>query len=244
MQRFKIWRLMEEGRFNESNKAIDFYISMHEERGTEIPVPAKIAIITCRGLNAIAQGKPDAARRSVEEMDALLSSPSFEEYSYLARMVRRMPILLEAEVLLSEGRPAKAIVFMAAKDTMYTPTLTYDKVGFYNIPFKQDVVARAHVALGDKAGAIEEYERMLILDPADADRRMRVPVYHYRVAVLYEKEGQYDLAAKNYERYLDIMKRADEGIAEVEDARRRLEKLRRSSSVIRSSSSPRMTGEK
>lgn len=69
---------------------------------------------------------------------------------------------------------------------------------------------------------------MLTLDPSNADRRMLVPDYLYRVAVLYEEEGRYDLAAKKYVRYLDIMKRADDGIAEVEDARRRLEKLRSS----------------
>ena len=84
---------------------------------------------------------------------------------------------------------------------------------------------------------------MLTFDPGSADRRLLVPVYHYRVAVLYEKEGRYDLAAKNYERYLELMKYADDGIAEVEDARRRLKKLRRTSSVIRSSSPPRMSGE-
>ena len=196
IRRFKIWRLMEEGRFDESMEAIDYYTSLLEELEIEMPVPAEIAVITSRGLNAIAKGRPDDARRAVEEMNALLSSPSFEEHKTLARLVRRMPILLEAEVLLSEGRPAETIAFMAAKDTMYTPVLTYGEVGFYNIPIKQDVVARAYVALGDNAGAIREYEAMLTLDPSSADRRMLVPIYLYRVAVLYEEEARYDLAQR------------------------------------------------
>ena len=243
LKRFRIWRLHEEGRIDESIETIGSYMNLMEELDIEITITAEIALITYRGLNAIAQGRIDDARRAVEDMNALLSRPSFEEHKNPARMVRRMPVLLEAEVLLAEGRPADAIAFMAAKDTMYTPTLTYSDVGFYNIPFKQDVVARAHVALGDNASAIREYERMLTLDPSSADRRMLVPTYLYRVAVLYEEEGRYDLAIEHLERYLEIKKHADDGIAEVEDARRRLEKLRRSSSIIRSSSSPRTPGE-
>ncbi len=125
-------------------------------------------------------------------------------------VIRRMPTLFEAEVLLAEGNPAEAIAFMEAKDTMYTPTLTYTEMGFYNMPFIRTWSPGPMLALGDNKSAIEEYERMLTIDPSDADRRMLVPVYLYRVAVLYEEEGQYDLAARNYERYLDIMKHADD----------------------------------
>ena len=244
IKRFRICRLHEDGRIDESIEVTDNYLKAFEESGMEIPFPMKIAIITYRGLNAIAQDRTDDARTAVADMDALFSSPSFEKNRNYVRLVRRMPVLLEAEVLLAEGRPADAIAFMAAKDTMYTPTLIYSDVGFYNLPVHQDVVARAYVRLGDNVSAIREYEHMLTLDPASADRRMLIPAYLYRVAVLYEKEGRYDLSMESYERYLDIMKHADDGIAEVENARRRLEKLRRSSSVIRSSSSPRIPGEK
>ncbi len=232
LKRFSVWRLHTEGKIDESIEAMDDYYNTFERLGIEIPLPAQIAMITYRGLNAIAKGRPDDARTAVEEMDALLSSPYFKDHRNTAGSVRRMPTLLEAEVLLAEGRPADAISFMAEKDTMYTPTLTYGQVGFYNLPFRQDVVARAYVSLGDNEKAIKEYERMLTFDPASADRRMLVPVYLYRVGILYEEEGQYDLAVERYERYLEIMKHADEGIVEVEDAKKRLEKLRRSSSVI------------
>ena len=222
MKRFRIFRLHEDGRIDESIEVTDNYLKAFEESGMEIPFPMKIAIITYRGLNAIAQDRMDDARTAVADMDALLSSQSFEKNRNYVRLVRRMPILLEAEVLLAEDRPADAIAFMAAKDTMYAPTLIYSGVGYYNLPLHQDVVARAYVRLGDNVSAIREYERMLTLDPSSADRRMLVPTYLYRVAVLYEEEGRYDLAIESYERYLEIMKHADEGITEVEDTRRRL----------------------
>jgi tetratricopeptide (TPR) repeat protein len=228
---FKVSHLYLEGEYDKSLEAIDYYMKRVEELDLETPITAQIEMIAYKGLNALGNGRPDKARAAVEEMDALLSSPSFEKERITAKRVRRVPVLLEAEVLLAESRPAEAIAFMAAKDTMYTPTLIYYEVGYYNVPPEQDVVARAHTALGENARAIEEYERMLTFDPASADRRMRVPIYHYRVAVLYEEEGRYDLAMENYEKYLEIMKHADDGIAEVEDTRRRLEKLRSASSV-------------
>jgi tetratricopeptide (TPR) repeat protein len=243
LKRFRITFLYDEKRYDESIEAIDDYIKSSEDLDVEIPVPVEATIYMYRGLNAIAKGDLAAARAALEDMRSLASSPTFDKRSGLSRTVRRMPTLLEAEVMLAEGRPAEAIAFMASEDTMYTPTLVYGEAGYYNLPLQQDVVARAYVALGDNGSAIREYERMLTIDPSNADRRMRVPVYHYRLAVLQEKEGQYDLAAKNYERYLEYMKRADEGISEVEDAKRRLEKLRRSSSLIRSSSSPRISVE-
>jgi tetratricopeptide (TPR) repeat protein len=178
-----------------------------------------------RGLIACATGKLEMARSAVEDMDTLFSGPWYENNKSAAMECRRMPALLEAEVLLAEGRPSDAIAFMEAHDTLYTARIYYSTLGYYNMPTRQDVVARAYVALGNNAAAIKEYERMLTFDPSSTDRRLRIPAYHYRVALLYEEEKRYDLAALNYERYLDMMKRADEGIFEVEDARRRLEKL-------------------
>jgi tetratricopeptide (TPR) repeat protein/TolB-like protein/predicted Ser/Thr protein kinase len=229
--RFSPWRLYRMGRFDESIESIDRYRRRVEELGLEIPIPAEISMISLQGLNAIAQDRIDDAKAADENMKTLVSSLKTVEERNLMRMVRRMPTLLEAEVLLADGRPADAIAYMAQRDTMYIPILSYAQAGYYNMPSYQDVVARAYVRLGDNAKAIEEYERMLTFDPESADRRVLVPVYLYRVAVLYEQEGRYDLADAHLERYLDIMKHADEGIFEVEDAKRRLEKLRSSSSL-------------
>ncbi len=132
---------------------------------------------------------------------------------------------------LAEGKPDEAVAFMEARDTMYTPALIYDEVGYYNMPPLQDVVARAYVALGDTARAIGEYEKLLAFDPSSADRRMLVPLYHYRVALLCEAEKRREAAAGHYERYLELMEKSDDGIEEVEDARRRLERIRRRSTT-------------
>jgi serine/threonine protein kinase/tetratricopeptide (TPR) repeat protein len=226
---FKIWFLNGEGRYEESQETLEFYINASVQKNLPISINSRITLITFKGLNAIGLGHLDRARAAVEEMDSLLSSSFYREHRAVARLTRRLPIMLEAEVLLADGRPSEAIAFVEAQDTMYIPTLEYNEVGFYNLPMVQDVVPRAYVALGENARAIEEYEKLLTFDPSSSDRRMRVAEYHYRLALLYEEDGRYDLAADQYEEYLDIMKRADPGIFEVDDAKRRIRKLRESS---------------
>jgi serine/threonine protein kinase/tetratricopeptide (TPR) repeat protein len=255
---FLVWFLYDQGEYKEALDALEHLTGRARELNIEMPYSIKISMAMFRGLIACATDRIDIAENSVEAMHSLFSDSLYENHTSMRTLFsgslyennrsammecRRMPALLKAEVLLAEGRPSDAIAFMEAEDTMYIAGINYSDLAYYNMPTRQDVVARAYVALGDNAAAIREYERMLTFDPSSADRRLRIPAYHYRVALLYEEEGQYDLAARNYERYLEIMKRADEGISEVEDARRRLEKLKRSSNVIRSSSFPRMPGE-
>jgi tetratricopeptide (TPR) repeat protein len=62
------------------------------------------------------------------------------------------------------------------------------------------------------------------------EERVGLPIWavkaHYLLAVAYEKSGWSRKAVEQYEEFLEIWKDADPGIAEVEDAKKRLEKLR------------------
>ena len=45
---------------------------------------------------------------------------------------------------------------------------------------------------------------------------------------IYEQQGNAAIAIEHYEKFLDLWKDANPGIAEVEDAKKRLERLQRS----------------
>jgi eukaryotic-like serine/threonine-protein kinase len=90
------------------------------------------------------------------------------------------------------------------------------------------LLASTYLQLGllDKAAAILEkaisrYDRARALNPI-----LAVKVY-YLLGLTYEKSGWKDKAIENFKEFLDIWKNADAGLPEVEDARQRLEKLKK-----------------
>jgi tetratricopeptide (TPR) repeat protein len=97
---------------------------------------------------------------------------------------------------------------------------------YMNFPLDQDVVARAYEKMGDIDKAIEAYRKLITFDPKSQDRRMHNPVYHYRLAKLYDAKGFREQAAAEYKKLLDFWKDADPGIPELIDAKVRLAALK------------------
>jgi len=92
----------------------------------------------------------------------------------------------------------------------------------HNMPLEQDVLARAYQKTGNPDKAIEVYRQLLTFDPAGQDRRIRIPVYHYRLGRLLEEKGLKSEAAEQYRLFLDLWKDADPNLPEPADAKKRL----------------------
>jgi len=134
--------------------------------------------------------------------------------------------ILYAEYLLAEGSPEKAIAVFEKVSPPGSPGLqNAESMINYNTPFTKDMLARAYQQKGDLDKAIAEYERLITFDPKSDACFLIHPKNHYRLAKLYEQKGLKDKAKAQYKRFLDLWKDADPGIADVEDARRRLQGL-------------------
>ena len=89
------------------------------------------------------------------------------------------------------------------------------------------LLAKACLASGRLGEAVAEFEKILsTYDSNRAFNTIRAVKAYYLLGLAYEKSGWNKKAIEQYEEFLEIWKNADPGIPEVEDAKKRLDKLR------------------
>jgi len=198
----------------------------HFRRWTESASPGTRSYVeaqwaTHRGLVQLKEGKIDSARQSLADIN--LSLPSI-----VPRNRDRIQFyynLLYAELSLVRDSPDEVIALWEKPAPWQVEYL--QAIWRYNMPFLKDVLARAYIRKGEIDKAIAAYEQLISTDPnVKKDRRLIHPLYHYRLAKLYEQKGLKGNAIKEYQKFLDIWKHADNNLPEPPDARKRLAKLR------------------
>ena len=176
-------------------------------------------------LADLREGRAEIAKRSLEDMESCLRDVEAEYEPSWAGHVAQARNLLEAEVLLAEGSFDQAIrigesVPLSLYWGMFGPV-----VFSFNCPLERDVVARAYVKKGDLDRAISEYERLVVFDPSREERFLIRPIFHYRLAKLYEQKARTKDALAEYQKFLTIMSEADVCLTEIADAKARVASL-------------------
>jgi tetratricopeptide (TPR) repeat protein len=97
----------------------------------------------------------------------------------------------------------------------------------YYLPLEQDDLAQLYVRKGDWERALAEYRMLTVMGPEHRNRRLIHPIYHFRLAQVYEKEGMKTEAVDQYERFLKLWAKADMRRPETEEARNRLVVLKK-----------------
>jgi tetratricopeptide (TPR) repeat protein len=169
------------------------------------------------------KGTFDSAKSRLEEMESLLSDihPSNKEsFKYTLKF-------LEGKILLLEKSYDRAIIVLEEMLDLEDPSMQpiMAKIS-YNILNHREILAQAYNQKGDIDKAIATYKNLITFNPDSNDRRLIKPKNYYELAKLYEQTGQKTKAIEHYEKFLDLWKDADSGMAELEDAKRRLEGLK------------------
>jgi serine/threonine protein kinase/tetratricopeptide (TPR) repeat protein len=134
--------------------------------------------------------------------------------------------LLRARILAAEGNLDGARAILSRERPVPLLFMSFTDLIAYICPLDRDDLARLSVRAGDWDQAIAAYKVLTVFGPEHKNRRPIHPIYHYRLAQLYEKKGMKAEAAAEYERFLRILEKADTERPEMTDARERVRYLR------------------
>ncbi len=176
----------------------------------------------CEAFVAIAEGNSVAARTTLSAAEKILITLTPDQrqpYNNIEHLVR-------ARILTAEGDTDAALSTLAPIWPGPNPGISPATYVSYCFPLAADDLAGMYAAKNNWDRAIAEYKMLTVIGPQHRNRRLIHPIYHYRLAQVYEKKGQTTEAATEYERFLKLWENADPGRPEVPDARTRLAALR------------------
>jgi serine/threonine protein kinase/tetratricopeptide (TPR) repeat protein len=158
----------------------------------------------------------EAARGKAEELKSVVDS------GMNRKRIRRYHNLMGL-IELKQGRPSQAAeLLQTARDLLYFPNSNYPHIH----AFFYWTLAQARFAAGEWESARTNFEDILGLNSARLRDGDLYAKSYYMLGRIHEQQGDTAQAVLKYEKFLDLWKAADSGIAEVEDAKARVTGLK------------------
>ncbi len=166
-----------------------------------------------KGLVLVERGAMNEAQKAANDLKAMIDSgmdkKDIKYYDHLLGMMelkkendaRAIALFNDANSILPYGPLAKRADFL-------------------------DSLAFAAYKSGNLEKALEEYTKITQLTSGRTEHEDRYAKSFYMLGKIYEQQGNKEKAFESYERFLDLWKDADPGIAEVTNAESRLKELR------------------
>ena len=214
------WRALHKGNMKNALQEFSAFHDIYSQNNPQTPKLNKTLRLYFLTIVDMRKGHLDSARIKFEEMRPFLKS--LEWYKEILTM---MSGILESELLLEEGKPEEAVLKYRSVHVVLPLMLAGWQMSLYNIPSLRDVVPRAFQSMGQVDSAVAAYNKLVKVDTVGKDRRLISPIFHYRLAKLYEKSGNYSSAVVEYKRFLKLWKNADKDHPELMDAHKRLANL-------------------
>ncbi|HEX9901989.1 MAG TPA: protein kinase [Acidobacteriota bacterium] len=220
------WFCYDRGEYEKGRRLMQEYVDFNKSYDPQMIRMNTSLLEHYLALLDVKQGRIESAKQRLEKANLLLTKAARDSPSRMAQG-GQLHKIVQAEIMLAEGKPEQAVSSMENEFALTIPGMNPPEILVHNMPFEQDVLARAYQKAGDLDKAIDEYQKLLTFDPRSNDRRLHIPVYHGRLARLYEQKGLKEKTKLEYEKFLDLWKDADPGLIELREARNKLAELKR-----------------
>jgi tetratricopeptide (TPR) repeat protein len=165
-----------------------------------------------KGLIYLGMGLLDKAQQTAEELKTVIDSDINK------KAIRYYHHLMGMLMLKNEDFPEAIELFNLALSFLPFQNGWYrDDHAFFIEP-----LALSYYKSGDLEKAVDEYERVISLTTGRLSYGDIYAKSFYMLGKIYEQKDFKGKAIEHYEKFLDLWKDADPGIAELEDARERL----------------------
>ncbi len=173
-----------------------------------------------RGIILASMKLLDEAQRTADELKELVEN-------WISPKIMRSYYHLAGRIELERNNFREAIGYLK-KATTLLPYPHYE--WYYRIPpaeaqFRESL-ASAYYQSGDLDSARQEYEKIIRLTTGKLWYGDIFRNSFYFLAKLYERKGQREEAIRHYEKFLSLLKDADPGFVEIDDAQNRLAVLK------------------
>jgi len=171
-----------------------------------------------KGLAYLEMDLMDEALKTADELRELIDKG-------LNKKAMRYYYHLMGKIELERNNFSKAIEYIKEALSLLPSQFQWDFFIVFGHAIFIDSLALAYYRAEDFDKAREEYEKITSLTTG---RLFFGDIYaksFYMLGKIFEKQGKKSKAIEHYERFLDLWKDADPGIAEVEDAKKRLASL-------------------
>ena len=216
----KGWVYHDKGEFELSQQYFESWLNLAVENSPRMAFYYEAIYSFHLGMIDLKLGRIDSAIKRLPEMKSIFPELTPGQREYMTSFYN----LFHALELFEEGSYEKAIVVFEKLFPARSPYLQYtESMILHNFAsMENDLLARIYQQKGEIDRAIAEYERLITFNPESQARYLINPKHHYHLAKLYEQKGWKGKAIEHYEKFLALWKDADPGIAEVDDARKRL----------------------
>ncbi len=178
--------------------------------------PSQRLALALKGIFYVHNDLTDEAKKTVGQLDTLIQEGSNKK-------AIRLSYLVKGEIEKEKGNFSSAIELLSKATTLLpfeNDLSTNDHPVFY------ESLAETYYRSGDLAKALEMFEKITLLTVSRAEYGDIYVKSFYMLGKIYEELGNTAKAIEHYEKFFDLWKDADPGIAEVEDAKKRLAGLK------------------